>query len=110
MYLRNSLNNLLKNSLHFIKEAQKGEIFISIDKNKEFNIIRFKDTAKGVSQATIDHMFDGFFSTRIGGTGLGLAFCRNIMLSFNGDITVDSVVGEYIEFSLKFPQEVEASK
>ncbi len=106
VYVKNMINNLLKNSLHYILEAKKGEIFISteIGKNEDFNYLIFKDTAKGAPPEVIEHMFDGFYSKRRGGTGLGLSFCKNTMNSFGGDIKSNSKEGKYIEFILSFPK------
>ena len=36
------------------------------------------------------------------GTGVGLAFCKTIMISYGGDIICNSIEGEYTEFVLSF--------
>ena len=104
-YLRNALNNLLRNSLYYILEARKGRIKIELaTDDPKYNFIRYTDTAKGAPADVCSRMFDGYFSTRNNGTGLGLAFCKAMMITFNGYITAESVEGEYITFTLAFPK------
>ena len=104
VYLKNMLNNLLKNSFYYIAAARRGEIYITTLENEDNFIIKFKDTAQGAPVEVVEHMFDGYFSKRSGGTGLGLAFCKTVMESFDGFITAKSIEGEFIEFTLLFPK------
>lgn len=98
------LFNLIKNALYYVKRARKGSIKIWID-NKEFaNILHFKDTGTGISSDNLSHMFEQFFSTESNGTGIGLAFCKLVMQSMDGDIECSSVEGEYTELILTFPK------
>lgn len=99
------LYNLIKNSLRAIKNADKGEITITLEPGEKFNRLIFKDTATGISKEVLPKLF-GLFesqSTSQGGTGIGLAFCKLIMQSYGGDISCDSARGRYTEFILSFP-------
>jgi PAS domain S-box-containing protein len=96
--------NLLSNALYQIHQNQKGKIFISSEETPESNIIRFKDTAGGASPDIVDHIFDGYVTTKENGTGVGLASARITMQSFKGRISCHSVEGDYIEFVLEFPK------
>lgn len=98
------LTNLLKNALEQIKKKGSGEIFIITEETPEANLLRFKDTAGGALPEVVAHLFDGYKTTKEGGTGVGLAFCKLTMKSFGGDITCNSVYGEYIEFVMSFPK------
>lgn len=102
------LFNLIKNALFYIKQQQKGEIFISTESNvqinnRKWNVLNIKDTAKGMSKEHLEFLFTRFFSNREGGTGIGLAFSQQIMTMFGGEISCDAVENEYTHFSLKFP-------
>ncbi|MGA2655503.1 MAG: PAS domain-containing sensor histidine kinase, partial [Gammaproteobacteria bacterium] len=92
--------NLLKNALYYVKAAGKGEIQIWCDQNENFNILHFKDTGQGIDPEVLTHIFDRFFTRTRHGTGVGLAFCKLVMQAFGGDITCDSVKGEYTDFIL----------
>lgn len=97
------LFNLLKNSLYYIKAAQKGEIFISVANNKKSNILYFRDSGKGIPASILPKIFDRFYTKSHHGTGIGLAFCKMAMQSFGGDIFCSSKEGEFTEFKLVFP-------
>jgi two-component system CAI-1 autoinducer sensor kinase/phosphatase CqsS len=43
-----------------------------------------------------------FLQIKKGGTGLGLPFCKRVMLSFGGDVSCKSAEGEGVEFCLNF--------
>ncbi len=94
--------NLLKNSLYYIKAANKGKIFIRIKCDQRFNKLYFKDTGKGISKKILPHVFERFFSHTYHGTGIGLAFCKLVMKNFGGDIVAKSIEGEYVEFIMHF--------
>lgn len=98
------LFNLLKNALYFIQKAGKGEIQIWTELSENANSLHFKDTAQGISADTLPHIFDQFFSQGTHhGTGIGLAFSKMVMRAHGGEITCQSVYGEYTDFILSFP-------
>lgn len=97
------LFNLIKNSFEQIALHGSGEIIISTAKAEGYNVISIKDTAGGAPDEVVAHFFNGYFTTKKGGTGIGLAFCKKTMNSFGGDIECNSVYGESMEFILKFP-------
>lgn len=95
--------NLLKNGFYSIEAAGKGSISVEFESNESSNLLHFKDTGAGIKPEDLPYIFDGFFTTRIDGTGAGLAFCKRTLHSFGADIRVDSVSGEYASFTLEFP-------
>ncbi|MCI5055148.1 MAG: HAMP domain-containing histidine kinase [Flavobacteriales bacterium] len=97
------LFNLMKNSLHYISSKAEGKIKISVELGENYNLLHFYDNGSGISQEDRHRIFDNFYSKTVYGTGVGLSFCKTVMQFFNGDITVESIVGEYTEFTLKFP-------
>lgn len=99
------LSNLIRNALRAIRVAGKGSIVIRLESDANFNKLIFRDTASGIEKDFLPKMFQLFESQMKtqGGTGVGLAFCKTIMTSYGGDITCDSMEGEYTEFLLSFP-------
>jgi len=102
-YTRNILINLIKNALYFIKEEKKGEITITFEKGEKFNKLVFEDTARGIPIEILPKIFTRFSTTRKGGSGMGLAFCKMVMQEYGGDITCESELGKYTRFILTFP-------
>lgn len=95
--------NLIKNALYYIADAEKGEIFITIEQGEGVNKLYFKDTGKGISQKILPSIFDYFFSQTENGTGIGLSSCKIAMQRMGGNITCQSEVGQFTEFLLIFP-------
>ncbi len=63
------------------------------------------DTGSGIDQATLDRIFDPYFTTKPAsqGTGLGLAVVHGIVLSHHGAITVRSTFGQGSTFAVYLP-------
>lgn len=65
--------------------------------------IQMRDSGFGIPDEILDKVFDPFFSTKIAGSGLGLASCFSIMKKHDGHIGVASELGKGTTFSLYFP-------
>lgn len=100
------LYNLFKNALHAIKAAGGGELEIAYFIDGADKILLVTDTGAGIPADVLPHVFEPFYSTRHhgGGTGMGLAFCQQVITSFGGRIECESQAGGYTRFCLSFPQ------
>lgn len=97
------LLNLIKNAVYYLKDHPQSFITITVDGNT--NTIKVRDTGPGIPSHMLPYLFNSFFTSgKEGGTGLGLAYCKRTMQAFGGDITCDSVVNEFTEFTLSFPE------
>ena len=96
--------NLLKNSIYYVLDAGKGSIHIWMEQQTEVNCLHFKDTGKGINSERLPYVFERFYSNRHNGTGIGLAFCKQVITQFGGSISCDSIEGEYTHFTLRFPR------
>jgi signal transduction histidine kinase len=68
------------------------------------------DTGSGIAPADLRHIFDPFFTTKngpdetgLGGTGLGLAVCRDIVEAHHGRLRAESRPGQGTTFTLRLP-------
>ena len=102
---RNIIHNLIRNSLREIDYNEGGTIQISIDRDRKYNLIRFRDTAGGIKTSELKKIFLAGVSNdpRGLGAGYGLTFCKDAMAKMNGDIKVISDGSTYTEFTLHFP-------
>ena len=99
--------NLLVNamdSFKYKKNPVNKQILVRIEREEKACSIRFKDTGCGISKESLERMFTVFYSTKGSeGTGLGLAVVQKIVEEHSGNIRVDSVEGEWTEFTITFP-------
>jgi two-component system CAI-1 autoinducer sensor kinase/phosphatase CqsS len=102
-----TLFNLLKNALHSVLKAGKGEITVRTVNHPFGHQIIVRDTGLGISTIDQRHLFEHFYSSKSveEGSGVGLSFCKRAMESMDGGISCRSVVGEYAEFILTFPKD-----
>ena len=67
--------------------------------------IRVRDNGPGIPDDVVGRIFNPFFSTRDGalGAGLGLPIAADVARRLGGDMSVDTVYGEYAEFTMTVP-------
>lgn len=63
------------------------------------------DTGVGMTQAQLDNLFIPFFTTKAGGTGLGLAVSQRIVAALGGELEASSIEGQGSTFVLRLPQQ-----
>ena len=88
-----------------------GNLFIGVALNKEAatSEITIRDSGSGIPADKLPRIFDQFYSTKTpdeqgqGGSGLGLALCKEIIDTHRGRIRVESTVGRGTTFTLRFP-------
>ena len=105
------LYNLLTNALKFTPE--KGTIIVHVNEMQEkqtsYLLIKVKDNGIGIEGAALPKIFDRFYQVESlekltnQGTGLGLAFTKEIIQFLNGKIEVESKVGLGSTFSVSLP-------
>ena len=97
------LTNFIMNTLThaYDDEEQEGHITLTIEKNKNFLEVEYKDDGKGIDSEHINHVFDPFFTTKraSGGTGLGMNIVYNLVTQkLNGQISCISKPGQGTAF------------
>lgn len=103
--LQQVIVNLLVNSLQALvqKGGAEGRIAIETargaDGSAHFSI---RDNGPGIAEENLDRVFDGFFTTKTDGMGIGLAVCQSIIAAHGGTISVSNHPegGALFQFSL----------
>jgi signal transduction histidine kinase len=99
--LQASLINLVKNALEAMESG--GELVVRTYSTPRGVALDLIDTGCGMDDSTATHMFEPFYSTKNGGSGLGLPTARKIIEAHGGRISVQSEVGRGTKFVLEFP-------
>jgi signal transduction histidine kinase len=100
--LRQVFLNLLRNS----REAmpQGGKLIVeSRTVNGQAEVV-FRDSGRGMNDQVRERIFEPFFSTKEGGTGLGLAVSLQILQAHGGSIWCDSSPGGGTTFVIRLPR------
>jgi len=104
---RDQISQVIMNVLRNAIQAIDGPGVIDITTSLEGAMVNlsFHDSGCGISPEDIGQIFNPFFSTKeVGeGTGLGLSISYGIMKSHQGEIVVDSTVGQGTTVTLRLP-------
>lgn len=107
---RQILNNLLSNAFKFTQSDEQIKILIQYEESQL--IIRVQDTGKGIPEEDLPQLFDRYFQTNKpgrateGGTGIGLAICKEYATLMGGTISVESKDGAGSTFTVALPIEI----
>ncbi|MBU2055601.1 MAG: HAMP domain-containing protein [Proteobacteria bacterium] len=86
-------------------ESRRNVVKSTVAEDRHFVEVSFSDTGYGIPQENIERLFDPFFTTKDPsvGTGLGLSICHGIIKRHNGNIKVQSKLGEGSTFTISLP-------
>ena len=96
-----AITNIVENALH----AMPTDGLLSIETTEYKNVVNIiiRDTGVGFDEATRQKIFEPYFSTKVTGTGLGMAIAkRNVELN-GGSISVNSTTGTGTTVTVSFP-------
>ncbi len=93
--------NLLLNAQQAMPEG--GTITVQANAGPDEVRLELIDTGEGMSPDVVARAFKPFYSTKSGGSGLGLPTARKIILAHGGSLTVESAVGVGTKFTVVLP-------
>jgi len=99
--LKVALAHLLRNAVEATQP--RGTILVQTRQEQQFAVLMIQDTGKGMSADVVDKVFVPFYTTKIGGTGLGMVFVRQIVDEHRGVINLDSKVGRGTTVTIRLP-------
>lgn len=99
------LTNLISNALHYTDSG--GNIRLSAEQLGPFVHVSVSDNGPGIPYEIQSKIFDKFVQIKsdkaLGGSGLGLTICKEIIRAHGGTIWVDSIPGEGSTFTFTLP-------
>jgi PAS domain S-box-containing protein len=100
--IKRVLLNILLNSVQSIEE--QGEIGVTAQAESAQVALMIRDNGCGMSEDTLQRIFNPFFSTKEKGTGLGLAISMRIIEGHGGEIEATSEAGAGTTISIRLPR------
>lgn len=99
------LINLIKNAIEATKETEKPKITVRLKPFDQEVLLTIQDNGPGIPEEILDNIFVPFYSTKEGGSGIGLSLSRQIMRLHKGQLNVETSA-QGTSFSLHFPNAV----
>jgi signal transduction histidine kinase len=80
-----------------------GDLILQLRSDNDRATIDVIDTGSGIPAEKLPRIFDAYYTTKRGGTGLGLAMSKRIAQEHGGNLTVESDPGKGSDFRLTLP-------
>ena len=96
-------NKPIKNAQQAHVNERPGRMQITLQQKNENAIISGSDNGMGISKEKEDKIFLPNFTTKSGGSGLGLPICKKLIESMDGDIFFESVFNQGTIFYVTIP-------
>jgi signal transduction histidine kinase len=93
----------VRNATEAVVAKGKGTVTLRTRRAGTRILIEVEDDGTGIPPDVLPRLFDPFFSTKEGGSGLGLALTQQIVKDHGGDLAVDSSVGKGTVFRVAVP-------
>lgn len=111
VFLERALNNIIINAIKYT--PKKGTISISLQRERSHVLLSISDTGIGISKADIDLICNRFYQVnnsinKSGGSGIGLAFSKEIINLHKGVLKIDSQLNVGSTFTIKLPLAIES--
>lgn len=104
LQLRRLIINLVANAVQILAEhAHGGRVLVSMNNMDSMLCIMVKDNGPGIPQENLQKVFEPYFTTRNGGSGMGLYISRQIAKMHQGELIVNSKPGCGTVFVLTLP-------
>ena len=99
--LRRALLNVVQNAIEAM--PQGGTLTLTCARTATEVQLRVRDSGIGIPAEHVARIFEPLYTTKPGGTGLGLYIVREILAAHGGQVTVESVEGLGTTFTFLFP-------
>jgi signal transduction histidine kinase len=100
--LRRAILNLVQNALEAM--PQSGTLTLIGQSTATHVQLQVRDTGNGMPAEQLSRIFEPLYTTKPGGTGLGLYIVQEIVAAHGGQVTVESVIGQGTTFTLTLPR------
>ena len=102
-------NNLIKNAVQAIPEGRQGLVEVGLSAESEGVVVHVRDNGTGISAEQETRMFVPNFTTKTGGTGLGLAMVKSLVEGMGGRVWFETQPKQGTAFFVWLPLSSTAS-
>ncbi|MBD8016931.1 sensor histidine kinase [Kaistella pullorum] len=106
IYLSRIITNLVANARQARVEGNESIINVDVEQRQKRIIISVEDNGGGIAEELYDRIFEPNFTSKSGGTGLGLTMVRKMVEEYQGEISVKSEVGKGSTFTIYMPTNI----
>lgn len=99
--LKQALLNVVLNGAQAMSNG--GELSVRLTEEARAAVLKVEDHGEGIPSEIRDRIFDLYFTTKRGGSGIGLAMTYRILQLHHGQLDVESKVGKGSTFTLRIP-------
>jgi signal transduction histidine kinase len=99
--LKQAAINVIQNGAQAMPNG--GKLRVTLQEDRKMAVLRIADEGSGIPPEILEKIFDLYFTTKSGGSGIGLAMTYRILQLHHGSVDVQSTVGRGTEFSLRIP-------
>jgi signal transduction histidine kinase len=99
--LRRAVLNVVQNAIEAMPNG--GTLVMACVRTATAVQLHIRDSGVGIPATLVSRIFEPLYTTKPGGTGLGLYIVREILVAHGGEVTVESVEGQGTTFVLTFP-------
>lgn len=105
--IKQAVLNLMINAVQAMaaNRGAGGDLILSARRDGDEALIDVIDTGPGIPPEAAAQIFDAYYSTKKGGTGLGLAMAKRIAEEHGGSIGLESEVGKGSDFQIRLPMQ-----
>ncbi len=100
--LKQAFFNIVKNASEAMKQG--GLLKIRTGSDADWINVTFADTGGGMTQETMARVFEPYFTTKKGGSGLGLMITQRIIRAHGGEVVLESDPGQGLRLTLRLPR------
>ena len=101
--IKQAFFNIIRNAIQAMTNG--GLLKITLDSDDRFVRISFSDTGPGIDAESLGAIFEPYYTTKSGGTGLGLMIVQRIVRDHGGEIEVRSTPRSGATFTIHLPRD-----
>jgi len=99
------VTNLVKNATQALNNKEEPKVLVEVKEEAEMVLIQVADNGVGILEEDKEKVFEPKFTTKSSGMGLGLAMVKNIVETYQGEISFVSEKNKGTIFTVKFPKQ-----